>query len=178
MSLYDLLGVDNKASESDIKKAYKVMAQRTHPDKQDGDIDQYLAIQEAYSVLSCPGRRIRYDQTGTIDTIPEHEIRLASLFGIIIDDELFESDIIDTAIEYINQSIRAINTDMPKIAAKRDAISRQVDRIKSKGSNNLFEAALKSRLAGFDTKMKWMEAELLIMDDVKLALADYSDSTR
>ncbi|MBI2781676.1 MAG: molecular chaperone DnaJ [Chloroflexi bacterium] len=63
---YELLGVERTASEADIKKAYRRLAQRWHPDvNQEPEAhDRFKAINEAYQVLSDPERRQRYDVFG------------------------------------------------------------------------------------------------------------------
>lgn len=60
MDYYSILGVPKGASESDIKKAYRSLAMKHHPDR-GGDQAQFQQIQEAYSTLSDPGKRQQYD---------------------------------------------------------------------------------------------------------------------
>ena len=57
---YQILGVSPQASADDVKRAYRKLASQHHPDK-GGDTAQFQEIQEAYSVLSDPGRRQSYD---------------------------------------------------------------------------------------------------------------------
>src|SRR4051794_31082935 len=65
---YEVLGVERGASEPEIKKAYRRLAQRWHPDvNQDPDAAvRFKQISEAYQVLSDPERRQRYDLFGTV----------------------------------------------------------------------------------------------------------------
>ena len=65
---YETLGVERSASDSDIKKAYRRLAQRWHPDvSQDpAAAARFKEISEAYQVLSDPERRQRYDLFGTV----------------------------------------------------------------------------------------------------------------
>ncbi|MGD9347049.1 MAG: molecular chaperone DnaJ [Candidatus Aminicenantes bacterium] len=70
---YKILGVDKKATTSEIKKAYRKLARKYHPDLNPGDKTaekKFKEIQEAYSVLSDPKKRSQYDQFGFVGDIP------------------------------------------------------------------------------------------------------------
>ena len=60
---YNVLGVDKKASGEDIKKAFRKLAQKYHPDK-GGDEKRFKEITEAYAVLADEKRRREYDTYG------------------------------------------------------------------------------------------------------------------
>lgn len=60
---YEILGVDKKATKDDVKKAFRKLAQKHHPDK-GGDESKFKEITEAYSVLSDEKRRREYDNYG------------------------------------------------------------------------------------------------------------------
>ena len=65
--LYKILGVDKNANESEIKKAYRAMAKKYHPDKNPDNKDaeqQFKDVAEAYEVLSDPNKKSRYDSMG------------------------------------------------------------------------------------------------------------------
>ncbi|MCF7831111.1 molecular chaperone DnaJ [Candidatus Gracilibacteria bacterium] len=62
--LYKVLGVSKDASESDIKKAYRNLAKKHHPDK-GGEEAKFKKINEAYETLSDKNKRAQYDQFGT-----------------------------------------------------------------------------------------------------------------
>lgn len=64
---YEVLGVDKNADEATIKKAYRVLAKKNHPDVNPGDKEaeeRFKEINEAYQVLSNPQKRAQYDQFG------------------------------------------------------------------------------------------------------------------
>ncbi|KAL1977286.1 hypothetical protein VTN31DRAFT_145 [Thermomyces dupontii] len=64
---YKILGLDRSASEKDIKRAYRTLSKKYHPDKNPGDETaqkKFVDIAEAYEVLSTPSTRKIYDQYG------------------------------------------------------------------------------------------------------------------
>jgi len=61
---YKTLGVSKNASQEEIKKAYRQLAQKYHPDKASGDEKKFKEINEAYQVLSDDKKRVQYDQFG------------------------------------------------------------------------------------------------------------------
>ncbi|EKE20926.1 MAG: hypothetical protein ACD_7C00427G0002 [uncultured bacterium] len=61
---YKTLGIEKGASEEEIKKAYRKLAHKHHPDKEGGDEDKFKEINEAYQVLSDKTKRAQYDQFG------------------------------------------------------------------------------------------------------------------
>jgi molecular chaperone DnaJ len=67
--LYEVLGVSRAAKADDIKRAYRKLAQKHHPDVSDdksGAEHRFKEINQAYEVLSDPQKRAQYDRNGTI----------------------------------------------------------------------------------------------------------------
>ena len=64
---YEVLGVDKNADEATLKKAYRQLAKKYHPDTNPGDKEaeaKFKEASEAYAVLSDPEKRQKYDQFG------------------------------------------------------------------------------------------------------------------
>src|SRR5213078_2600073 len=109
MDLYVILGLERGATLADVKRAYKRLARKYHPDINPGDrmsAAHFREIAEAYATLSDPDRRRRYDATGTVTTRTEGQTfgfegfdfsvsvsgADASTFGDLFADVLFQRD--------------------------------------------------------------------------------------
>src|SRR5919197_1487385 len=77
-TLYDTLGVKKNASADEIKKAYRKLAAKYHPDKNPGDVsaeERFKEVQNAYDTLSDPEKRKQYDTFGTANGRPGFDPR-------------------------------------------------------------------------------------------------------
>ena len=97
---YDVLGVPRNASDDDIKKAYRKLAMKHHPDRNQGDKakaaeERFKEAKEAYEMLSEPQKRAAYDQFGHAGVDPNMGARgpgaegfggFAEAFGDIFGD--------------------------------------------------------------------------------------------
>ena len=96
--LYKILGVPRDASAADIKKAYRQLVRKYHPDANPGNRDaeeHFKKINQAYEVLGDPGKRNQYDQFGTVGDMGggspfEGFGGMGDIFGDIFDSVLAE----------------------------------------------------------------------------------------
>ena len=63
---YKILGVEKDSSKDEIKKAFRVLAHKYHPDKKNGDEAKFKEVNEAYGVLSNDKKRAEYDSYGRV----------------------------------------------------------------------------------------------------------------
>jgi curved DNA-binding protein CbpA len=85
---YEVLGLSESATTAEIKKAYRKLALKWHPDKNPGDKqaeEMFKQISEAYSVLSVPESRAKYDRRGEQEQYFQH----SQPFGMSNAQELF-----------------------------------------------------------------------------------------
>lgn len=68
--LYKELGLETKATADEIKRAYRKLARKWHPDRPNGNIEKFKAVQNAYDVLSDPAKKKAYDLTGDPNADP------------------------------------------------------------------------------------------------------------
>jgi len=86
---YEVLGVDKGASERDIKKAYKKLAMKYHPDRTNGDKaleEKFKEAQEAHEILTDERKRAAYDQYGHAGVDPNRGGGGGADFGDIFGD--------------------------------------------------------------------------------------------
>ena len=65
---YKILGIERNASSSDIKKAYRKLAIKHHPDK-GGDAEKFKQVSGAYDILSNKQKKMNYDKFGSMDSV-------------------------------------------------------------------------------------------------------------
>jgi curved DNA-binding protein CbpA len=75
VDFYHILGIPADADEVAIRRAYKILARRYHPDTgADSSIERFREVAEAYETLSEPGRRRDYDRLRSRDHLYQYPI--------------------------------------------------------------------------------------------------------
>lgn len=111
--VYATLDVEPTASAEEVKKAYRRLALRWHPDKNPDNADataQFQKISTAYEVLSDPERREMYDTTGCVDAEELEVDHAADMFSAFFRDGTFELDpqeqtLLDELLQFAGASV-------------------------------------------------------------------------
>lgn len=92
---YKLLGVTKESNQSDIKKAYRKLAVKHHPDK-GGDSEIFKQVAEAYEILSDPQKKKQYDMLGVTDgNLSMDPMNLFTEFERMFSKNIFKRQVVD-----------------------------------------------------------------------------------
>lgn len=125
-TLYETLGVAPEATADAIKKAYRSLVQKQHPDK-GGDPEKFRAIQKAYETLSDPEKRAEYDRTGEVPAnmtsiLDEAMVLLSQAVDMYLqktDPDI--TDMIQVVTEILNMDGNKVKAELKKM---RDMVSK------------------------------------------------------
>lgn len=175
INLYEILGVDKRATQGDIKEAYRNKAMENHPDK-GGDTEKFRIIDKAYKILSDNDKRKRYDNgesaesiDGIANVISQEQETLRMVLGIfnaIIENiDVSRQDIFDL----MRQSIRANQGNIRSEKAKLENNIKKCEtvkkRIKKKGNSDLFIQFLDGHIKEYNLAINKMDNIIKLGDD-------------
>lgn len=112
---YSILGVEQNASQEDIKRAYRKLSLNLHPDRNKGDIqkeEQYKKINSAYNTLSDPNERTQYDTNITFNKLNLQDSIFMNMLFNPIDIQSVLSELRNTNFNSNNFSNKNIPIDI------------------------------------------------------------------
>lgn len=174
MTLYDILGVSSKATQQQIKKAYRDLVKKLHPDHNNGEENsEFLAVQQAYEILSDPNLRAEYDRTGEL---PKNELnpydqavdRLASSFRVTIEklsasDALLNTNPIILISELIEASQHTIEQNIVIVDATLTRLENYTDRFTTNNKTSFLINVINNYIASLQKNKVELEKEIKII---------------
>ncbi len=145
--LYDVLGVDRDASHDEIKRAYREMAMKYHPDRNKDDQaaeDMFKKVSEAYATIGDPEAREQYNKTGQRLTVNRLEMRAMQLIGGNFAALIARHGPRITSMDVISDIATVLERQIPGFNGIKSACQEKIEffddlakRIKCKGPNDV-----------------------------------------
>lgn len=178
MNHYETLGVEKGATKAEIKKAYRKLAQKHHPDR-GGNDEEFRRVQGAYDTLSDDDRRAHYDAGGdgkVRDDKPELLQRIAALANEVVDNaDVKYMDLVEGMRERVNNAKRDAHAALARLESqiqrRRTALLRFIR--KGEGENILASVMADHIQKGEEVKLK-INVEIAKLDEMSRFLDDYS----
>ncbi len=180
MSLYETLGVDSKANQTEIKNAYRNKAKKLHPDI-GGDKEEFALIAIAYGILSDSNKRDWYDKTGIERDISFANQKafglLQNIFNTILDKAGVEGILTFNVIKHMEDTIRlTLEKDIKnkkKAVITKKALQKAARRIKHKKKLNAFSLVIKHKIDQLDKTIQAISEMIESSKIAKKMLKDY-----
>jgi curved DNA-binding protein CbpA len=182
MNLYEILGVTKDADQKTIKSAYRIKAQLLHPDKQNGNNQEFLKVKRAYEILSNPERRKLYDANGTIDEKHNIDIflmakqQIGTLFiqfcmnQVIVNPlEATKKQILSSKQELLKQKDKCFSNRKLLLRRKKNLSYKN-----EKEKENLLNSFITNTRVGNIESYKDIKQKLKLCDFMLEYIADYS----
>lgn len=177
--LYEVLGVDEKATSDDLKRARRRKARQTHPDKPGGDHDEMAEINHAFDVLSNPQRRMLYDQTGE-DAGParnaDAEMRqvLLQAFTMALDEDA--PMVLIRARQLLRSRRDEIKKATSEAKSKAETLKARREKIIVTEGENVFHMIIDQRLSMLAGAVAGNERIIAVFDAALEALKGYTST--
>lgn len=174
MNHYEVLGIEKTATPAEIKKAYKRMAKKHHPDR-GGDAQAMVLVNKAYDTLMDPAKREHFNLTG--EDKPLTDIDIEARNSIL---QLFGALLAQGRVNVPARATRAANTGMIEIKAelaehkrKYEELQKRRDEVTCTDPENLWIRLVDSTLAQARGQIALIERKLEIANRVVEMLKAY-----
>jgi len=181
VKLYEILGVDPTASQTEIRQAYKKLAMKLHPDRPNGNAEAFLPVQAAYDVLGDKARRARYDETGDVEDRRFEDLvtdKMMQLFnGMLSEEEDVSGNAVDQMRQMVQRGIEGTDVNRAKIENKKSKLKRRSTRLKiTQGhGTNLYKQLADVAIAQCDQQIAQLGEEIDLLEEVLHRIDWYED---
>jgi len=188
---FEILGVDENASKEEIKKAYKKLSKKHHPDRNKGSEeshDIFVKISMSFKLLTDPDERKKFDEGAYHSNLNEIE-RVAldgvfSLFSQYVDrmtSGMLDREMLDDPRELIEQKVKndietfkmtisAIEKEVKKLKKFKEKLSKH---IKKTPKNNLLEKAINIKIRALDDQILPNRRNISVGEKALEFISDY-----
>ncbi|MEY2869832.1 MAG: hypothetical protein RIR01_2334 [Bacteroidota bacterium] len=163
-NLYEILAVAKDATAEQIKKAYRKLAMKHHPDK-GGDDKTFQELSKAYTILSDEDKRKRYDETGQVEEErdPFNEILASFISDLQEQMDSLNDDIIEKGKKKIKKEIKEINLARIQTDNKIKYLNFFLKRIKKDTESNVFKLVTENKIQQLTTKLEAINKSMDIL---------------
>ncbi len=180
MNLYERLNVAADATTEAIKKSYRALARKHHPDKPSGDTDTMQEIQHAYSVLSDDDKRAHYDRTGEEQTAAQQDpvdAVLTSLFTEIVKGAMEQDfNVVAKAKELLSESLQQANDMLKKAYKHQRKLKKLIKRVECTHEDNFFNMAAGAQLGNAEHAITENKKAIEVAKKCLARLEEYADA--
>lgn len=188
MDPYKILGIKKHATAEQIKKAYRRMATKHHPDKTGGgDDNQFKELVCAYKILSDPDKRSRFDKGETVDSInkakmsEEQEI-LAIVLSIFVKVVEMVDPIYTNILEEVKRNIVNNVNELKKQIASGNELARKFQTVIKKlnvkeGEENILAQSAQAQIDAVKRTLLTLESKKAIFEGAIKFIEPYSYMT-
>lgn len=178
--LYNTVGVNNKASMDEIKKAYRKKAAEVHPDKNNGQGGEKMAeLTFAYKILINEKSRERYDQTGetnenSFETWFNGFVEQVVYPLIINEPNLSSKDMVKEIIKQVDENIKNLKNMIKKNEQKIAKIRTFLGRLNGKSvENNPMATFFEMKILGLEKLINSLNGGLADFNKCKEIVGEY-----
>ena len=178
MNPYKVLGVRKNASQETIKKAYRKLSMKHHPDK-GGDVDVMAEITAAYAILSDAKRKVDYDQNGNTSSKPSLNAQAVGVLCNCLSARMAGEGInpntylIRDMKSFIRTGRVGAKLELAKAKSERKQIKEVMNRLVCKNGNNIFTRQFIEKIASAELTMEKAINSVRVMRRAITLLDDY-----
>lgn len=170
-SFYAILGVDPKATQDDLKDAYRQKAMQYHPDSggDSADEDKLKAINDIYAILSDPVKRRFYDANDFYD--PDFDASIAdaaaALFLTIVKKRV--RDPVKAAVEHVFSETASYRVRKNNLETEMVRMRGYLNRVESQDGNkkSKFEQAIQANIDEIENDIRTMKRKIIVGDAIR-----------
>ena len=186
---YYILGVERDATHEEIKRAYRKLSMKVHPDKDPDNkknAEDFIELNKAWEILKDPIKRKLYDERGRVeDTAAKQSVYndIYALFMAIInqDPEGYKKDIIQLILDDIDKNIEDAENKIPPLYDAISNIRKYHGKVKPKNpdaDDNVFEELIEGRVKMIQDEIKYWESFPDKLKKVRGVVDLYESKTR